>query len=71
MLAHLRAANEVAKMMLSVCAGSLLFAKAEPLTGLAATTPTSAMDELRALETDFQVRPDARAQPTQREYMAG
>jgi hypothetical protein len=30
------------------------------LTGLAATTHTGAMDELRALGTDFEVRPDAR-----------
>jgi transcriptional regulator GlxA family with amidase domain len=60
MLAHLRAANAVAMMMLSVCTGSLLFARAGLLTGLAATTHSSAMDELRALGTDFQVRPDAR-----------
>src|ERR1700723_2589793 len=56
MLAHLRAANAAQKMMLSVCTGSLLFARAGLLTGLAATTHAGAMDELRALGTDFQVR---------------
>jgi transcriptional regulator GlxA family with amidase domain len=60
MLAHIRTANAVAKMMLSVCTGSLLLARAGLLTGLAATTHADAMDELRALGTDFQVRPDAR-----------
>jgi transcriptional regulator GlxA family with amidase domain len=58
MLAHLRAANAVAKIMLSVCTGSLLFARAGLLTGLAATTHAGAMDKLRAL--GIQVRPDAR-----------
>jgi transcriptional regulator GlxA family with amidase domain len=60
MLDHLRVANAAAELMLSVCTGSLLFASAGLLTGLAATTHVSAMNELRALGTDFEVRPDAR-----------
>lgn len=60
MLEHLRTADAVAELMLSVCTGALLFAKAGLLRGYAATTHWGAMNELRALATEIEVRPNAR-----------
>ncbi len=59
-LDYLRVANAHTEMMLSVCTGALLLAKAGLLTGLAATTHRGAMDELRSMAADFEVRADAR-----------
>jgi transcriptional regulator GlxA family with amidase domain len=59
MMDYLRAAAG-AERLVSVCTGSLLLARAGLLSGMAATTHRAAMDELRALATDFEVRPDAR-----------
>ena len=54
------AGYEVSETTLSVCTGSLLLGACGLLGGLAATTHSDAIDELRAVDAAIDVRPDAR-----------
>jgi transcriptional regulator GlxA family with amidase domain len=60
LLAELRARADAAELVLSVCTGALLLARAGLLDGLEATTHHSAFDELRAAAPAVLVRPGAR-----------
>ncbi len=53
-------ASAKAKSTLSVCTGSLMLAAYGLLRDLAATTHVDAMDELRAIDSSIDVRPEAR-----------
>ncbi|MBA2681429.1 MAG: DJ-1/PfpI family protein [Ktedonobacteraceae bacterium] len=60
LLQWIREQAERVELLLSVCTGSLLLAKAGLLEGLSATTHYLAMDELRALAPDTQICPTER-----------
>jgi len=60
MLDLVRQANAKARLLLSVCTGSLLLAKAGVLNGLSATTHFWALPELEALQAGVDIRPQAR-----------
>jgi transcriptional regulator GlxA family with amidase domain len=55
MLQWLRSQAEDAELILSVCSGALVLAKAGLLNGLRATTHHGALDELRAIHPDIVV----------------
>jgi len=55
MLQWLRGHAESAELVLSVCSGALVLAKAGLLNGLEATTHHDALDELRAIDPDIAV----------------
>ena len=55
MLDWLRRNAEGAELILSVCSGALVLAKAGLLNGLTATTHHGALDELRAIDPDIAV----------------
>jgi len=55
MLDWLRCNTEGAELILSVCSGALVLAKAGLLNGLSATTHHGAIDELRAIDPDIAV----------------
>jgi transcriptional regulator GlxA family with amidase domain len=57
---RLRALAASTRIMASVCTGSLVFADAGLLDGLPATTHWASLDELAALGTNIEVRPDDR-----------
>lgn len=56
----LRSANARSEIVLSVCTGALLLSAAGLLRGLAATTHTDAIAELRALDPGVAIHPRAR-----------
>jgi transcriptional regulator GlxA family with amidase domain len=56
----IQAQAERVELLLSVCTGALLLAKADLLKGLSATTHFRAFDELRALAPDTTLCPDER-----------
>lgn len=58
--AFLCAAQDFAENTLSVCTGALLLSAAGLLRGLAATTHTDAVDELRKLDASVEIYPLAR-----------
>jgi transcriptional regulator GlxA family with amidase domain len=58
--ARIRHLADTAQIMASVCTGSLVFADAGLLDGLPATTHWGAIDQLGALGSDIEVRPDDR-----------
>jgi transcriptional regulator GlxA family with amidase domain len=58
-LQWIKAQSERVELLLSVCTGALL-GKAGLLDGLSATTHWSAMDELRAVAPNTEIRPDER-----------
>ncbi|MBO0789970.1 MAG: DJ-1/PfpI family protein [Ktedonobacteraceae bacterium] len=60
LLAWIREQAERVELLLSVCTGALLLAKADLLTGLAATTHWAAMDELKNVAPATELRPTAR-----------
>ena len=55
MLRWLRGNADGAELILSVCSGALVLAKAGLLNGLSATTHHGALDELRAIDPDIAV----------------
>ena len=57
---RVRALAEQGTLMTSVCTGSLVYADAGLLDGRPATTHWDNLDELAALGTDIEVRPDDR-----------
>lgn len=59
-LRFLIAGHAVSETTLSVCTGSLLLGACGLLSGLAATTHSDAIDELRAVDATIDVRPNAR-----------
>lgn len=56
----IRQQNAETEMMLSVCTGSLMLAKADVLTGLRATTHWGAIDLLKTIAPDTAVEDDVR-----------
>ena len=60
MLDWLRRNAEDAELVLSVCSGALVLAKAGLLNGLSATTHHCALDELRAIDSDITVDSEKR-----------
>ncbi len=54
------AGHVISETILSVCTGSLLLGACGLLSGLAATTHSDAIDELRAVDPTIDVRPKAR-----------
>ena len=60
MLGWLRCNAMGAELILSVCSGALVLAKAGLLNGLRATTHHGALDELRAIDPDITVADDKR-----------
>lgn len=60
MLGWLRRNAEGAELILSVCSGALVLAKAGLLNGLSATTHHCALDELRAIDPDIAVESEKR-----------
>ena len=60
LLQWIKAQAERAELVLSVCTGALLLAKAGLLAGLSATTHWAAMDELKKVAPDTQLCPDER-----------
>jgi transcriptional regulator GlxA family with amidase domain len=59
-LAWIRGRAESAELVLSVCTGALLLARCGLLAGLAATTHHMALDLLRELAPESQIRDDVR-----------
>jgi transcriptional regulator GlxA family with amidase domain len=57
---RIRALAETVPLMTSVCTGSLVFADAGLLDGLAATTHWASLDDLAKLGHEIEVRPDDR-----------
>ena len=55
MLQWLRRNAEGAELILSVCSGALVLAKAGLLNGLSATTHHSALEELRAIDSNIEI----------------
>lgn len=59
-LAWVRQQRQIVPLMTSVCTGSLVYAAAGLLQGRPATSHWRALEELRALDSSVQVRPDDR-----------
>ncbi|GHO94546.1 AraC family transcriptional regulator [Reticulibacter mediterranei] len=59
-LQWIKAQSERVELLLSVCTGALLLGKVGLLDGLSATTHWAAMDELRAVAPNTEIRPDER-----------
>jgi transcriptional regulator GlxA family with amidase domain len=59
-LQWIKTQSERVELLLSVCTGALLLGKAGLLDGLSATTHWAAMDELRAVAPNTEIRPDER-----------
>ena len=59
-LSWVRQQRQVVPLMTSVCTGSLVYAAAGLLQGRPATSHWGALQELRALDSSVQVRPDDR-----------
>jgi transcriptional regulator GlxA family with amidase domain len=59
-LQWIKAQSERVELLLSVCTGALLLGKAGLLDGLSATTHWAAIDELRAVAPNTEIRPDER-----------
>jgi transcriptional regulator GlxA family with amidase domain len=59
-LQWIKAQSEQVELLLSVCTGALMLAKAGLLNGLSATTHWAAIEELRAVAPDTRICPDER-----------
>ena len=60
LLSWIRQRNQTAELVLSVCTGSLLLARAGLLTGLAATTHRGAVDAMRMAAPHTELLPEQR-----------
>jgi transcriptional regulator GlxA family with amidase domain len=60
LLGWIKAQSEQVELLLSVCTGALVLARAGLLAGLSATTHWVAMDELRKVAPDTRLCPDER-----------
>ncbi|UTA70346.1 DJ-1/PfpI family protein [Emticicia sp. 21SJ11W-3] len=60
LLDWVKAMNEKVELLLSVCTGSLILAKANLLNGLSATTHFKAVEQMRAVAPDTTLLPEER-----------